>query len=903
MKRLFLLALVCLQALTMSADYLRGRVIDASNNEALPDVEVICKCSGDRWWITRKATTDSLGCFFVDFDDLTNETMRLEVRFEYFGYHIEKKNTMLLAGNDTVNIGDIRLRPFEGLLDEVTVKGRVRRFTTKGDTIVFNPEAFHLEEGERLGELIKRLPGVTVQDGKLFWNNRPLRMQMNGENTLSADLLAELPIEAVEKIETYEKKTELTERTGHDDGDGEQVLNVKIKESFLDKLYGNVQAKGLTNLGYQGGGQLMRLSTDNPLMVAAKAGDHIPNYTTGFGFDSETGGWSRGESGQQIGAFGYQHLWDSPYKEAKHRNNWDVTLTPNHLDQSQSSWERREVFGAEGGTPTYISEDLERDTHSFKIPLNASWFANVGPKTTISGNALLTFNRTSKDSHSTQSTYDSGFEGNPVNTNDSRSTNNGDNYTLNFYQGLTRYYDQGSLWAQLRSNYTSSQNDFVTTSDYTYRDATIPSTREVKNGESTAHNFDVQGRFGYNNWLTDALQLKAQYNLTYTNNFYEAERMRGDGISQFIDLANSQRHRYQSLNSSLQLGVVENVGQWNLTQNIVLYNLAEWLDYTRGTALDTLARRNKLLPNIDLKAKWKTTKTSSLEAYLGWNITSPSIYSTLGYVDTTNPLYIEMGNPNLRNSQSIGSNIKYYLTIPRGEQNLSVKVSANKNFSPIVTLYRYNTTTGAYIVTNENGHGGHDESLDINYDRSLGGHFRINASTSFRNYIAYTLPTRIDDTPASDAMAQHQLGWIFQPTVSYDDDHWNAKFSANTYYCRTTYSDASYQNSATWQYRADLYIKYKIEHWNFFIRPILVGSRGELSPELNHPRLEADAGIEWKFLKNRAKLTLEANDIFNQYKQYSSYVNTQERTEYGSPTVHHYVSLSFIYRFDAKGKK
>lgn len=897
-----------LQALAMSADYLRGRVLNASNDEALPDVEVICRCSGDGWWTTQKATTDSLGCFFVDFDDLANETMRLEVRFEYFGYHIEKKNIMLMAGRDTVDIDNIRLQPFEGLLDEVTVKGRVRRFTVKGDTIVFNPEAFHLEEGERLGELIKRLPGVTVQDGKLFWNNRPLRMQMNGENTLSADLLAELPVEAVEKIETYEKKTELTERTGHDDGEGEQVLNIKIKESFLDKFYGNVQAKGMTNLGYQGGGQLMRLSADNPLMVAAKAGDHIPNYTTSFGFDSETGGYSGGESRQQIGAVGYQHLWDSPYKEAKHRNNWDVTLNPNHLDQSQSRWERHEIFGAEGGTASYISKDSESDSHSFKLPLNTSWFANIGPKTTISGNASLTFNRTSKDSHSTQSTFDpstgSGqvpFEGTTINTKDSRSTNNGDNYTLNFYQGLSRYYDHGNLWAQLRSNYTSSQNDFVTTSDYTYRDATFPSTHEVQNGESEAHNFDVLGRFGCNK-ITDAWRVGGNYEMKYTNNFYEAQRMRGDGITLLPDLANSQHHRYQELYNSLQLGVMENVGSWNLMQDVTLMNSTEWLDYTRGTALDTLAHRNTLLPEIELKAKWKATKTSSLEANIDWSVSKPGIYSTLSYVDTTNPLYIEIGNSNLRNSQSIGAKVNYYITIPRGEQNLSVKASANKNFLPILTLYRYNTATGAYIITSENGRGGHDENLDINYDRSLGGHFRMNASTQFSHYIAYTLPTRIDDTPAADAMAQHKLGWIFTPSFSYDDDHWNAKFSANTYYCRTTYSDASYQNSATWQYRADLNIKYKIEHWNFYVRPVLVGSHGELNTELNRPRLEANAGIEWKFLKNRAKLKLEANDIFNQYQSYYSYVNTQERTQYGSSTVHHYVTLGFTYRIDAKAK-
>lgn len=43
MKRLFLLALVCLQALAMSADYQRGRVIDASDGAPLPDVTVKCQ--------------------------------------------------------------------------------------------------------------------------------------------------------------------------------------------------------------------------------------------------------------------------------------------------------------------------------------------------------------------------------------------------------------------------------------------------------------------------------------------------------------------------------------------------------------------------------------------------------------------------------------------------------------------------------------------------------------------------------------------------------------------------------------------------------------------------------------------------------------------------------------------
>lgn len=900
MNRLFLLALACLQALAMSADYLRGRVVDASNGEVLPDVTVCCKGSNDHWSRSKNITTDSLGCFLVNYGERTYETIRLELRFEYFGYHVATKNTMLMAGNDTISIGDVQLQPFEELLGEAVVKGRVRRFTTKGDTIVFNPEAFHLEEGERLGELIKRLPGVTVQDGKLFWNNHPLRMQMNGENTLSAELLAELPVEAVEKIEVYEKKTELSERTGHDDGKGEQVLDIKIKKGFLDKFYGNVEAKALTNAGYRGGGKLMHLSQDNPFIIAAKAGDKLSDFYDGFGFDGcESGGMSNGENRNQIGVAGYQHQWSSPYKEAKHRNNWDIMLTPLHRDQQFSYWEQREVYAAEEGTSSHLAQ--EKYAHSFNLPLNTSWFANVGPKTTICVQASLAFHRTSDDSHDTQLTYDNNEKGDAVNSRDAHSTSKADNYTLNFYQGLTRYFDKGSLWAQLRANYTSSQNDFVTTSDYTYRDTNLPSTHEVQNGESEAHDFDVRGDFGCNR-ITDAWQIGFGYKLKYTNNFYDAQRMRGDGITQYPDLTNSQHSRYQELNNGLQLDVMEKVGGWNLSQDITLKNSTEWLDYTRGTALDTLARRNTMLPEINIGFKWKATKTSSFEVNFAWETTTPSIYSTLGYVDTTNPLYIEMGNPNLRNSQSLGATARYYVTIPRGEQNLSVKASASKNYSPIVTLYRYNTTTGAYIVTSENGRGGHDESLNVNYDRSLGGHFRMNATTSFSNYVAYTLPTCLDDAPASDAMAQHKFTWNFQPSVRYDDDHWNANLSCHTNYTRTRYSDANYQNSATWEYRARFSLKYKLEHWNFYIIPVLEGNSGYLNSILNRPRCLVDACVEWKFLKNRAKLSLEANDIFNQNQYYGGYINTQERVEYGYSTPHHYLSLGFTYRFDAKKK-
>lgn len=83
----------------MSADYLCGRVIDASDGEPLPDVSVNCRASGYRWSIGKDLTSNSLGYFFVDYGDYVDETMRLEMRFEYTQYELGKEEVIFLAHN------------------------------------------------------------------------------------------------------------------------------------------------------------------------------------------------------------------------------------------------------------------------------------------------------------------------------------------------------------------------------------------------------------------------------------------------------------------------------------------------------------------------------------------------------------------------------------------------------------------------------------------------------------------------------------------------------------------------------------------------------------------------------------------------------------------------------------
>ena len=160
MKRLFLLAFLCLQATLMSADVVKGRVMDADSGEPLEDamVEMWMYPIGENWIEREKLSTDSLGYFSHEVDYMA----KMSLIINYFGYSELKKSFNVKGGQDTLDLGDLKLKMSAELLKELEVKGHAKRFFMKGDTVVFNPDAFHLEDGDRLATLLKKLKFPTL---------------------------------------------------------------------------------------------------------------------------------------------------------------------------------------------------------------------------------------------------------------------------------------------------------------------------------------------------------------------------------------------------------------------------------------------------------------------------------------------------------------------------------------------------------------------------------------------------------------------------------------------------------------------------------------------------------------------------------------------------------------------
>ena len=169
----FLLILVATFVVVPSAfaDVIRGRVVDSETKEALPQATIkMTQKFGDNGYMTMTTTADSLGVFHIRAEG------KCSIEASMLGYYTKKKTVLAFGDSekDTLDIGTIELKMSPQMLKMVEVTGHARRFTVRGDTIVFHPEAFHLQEGARLDELIRQLPGVEVDSqGRMSWNGNP----------------------------------------------------------------------------------------------------------------------------------------------------------------------------------------------------------------------------------------------------------------------------------------------------------------------------------------------------------------------------------------------------------------------------------------------------------------------------------------------------------------------------------------------------------------------------------------------------------------------------------------------------------------------------------------------------------------------------------------------------------
>jgi Outer membrane protein beta-barrel family len=114
-----------------------------------------------------------------------------------------------------------------------------------GDTVQYNAGSFKVQPNANVEDLLKKLPGVKVEkdgtikaqgekvtkvlvDGKEFFGNDPKIATKN------------LPADAVDKVQVYDKQSDQAQLTGFEDGNYEKTINLKLKKDKKKGMFGKV---------------------------------------------------------------------------------------------------------------------------------------------------------------------------------------------------------------------------------------------------------------------------------------------------------------------------------------------------------------------------------------------------------------------------------------------------------------------------------------------------------------------------------------------------------------------------------------------------------------------------------------------------------------------------------------
>lgn len=206
----------------------------------------------------------------MEFFGITNSRGQFEIRNIQAGNYLLQAsfmgfrpfyNPLSLPWDGGPDVGDIVMLPLPVDLAGAEVVGEAVPLQIHGDTVIYNAAAFKTRPDAMTEELLKKLPGVEVDragnikalgeevntlyvDGKEFFGSDPTVATRN------------IPADAINKVQVYDKKSDESEFTGIDDGTRNKTVNLELKEDKKKGVFGDL-------LGGQG--------TDHRYKASAKA--------------------------------------------------------------------------------------------------------------------------------------------------------------------------------------------------------------------------------------------------------------------------------------------------------------------------------------------------------------------------------------------------------------------------------------------------------------------------------------------------------------------------------------------------------------------------------------------------------------------------------------------------------
>lgn len=264
----------------------KGKVVD-SLNEALPYTTVVILSSVDSS-LLNYAVSDDFGIFEMVKVKPDNYILQLS----FMGYNTFSKKIKVSGEKPIFSLGTIELSNRNNLLSEVSIEGEYIPIVFKNDTVEYNAGAFKTQNGANAEKLFEKMPGIEVDsDGEITAHGEKVnKILVDGKEFFGDDpkiASKNIPADAIDKVQVFDKKSELSEFTGVDDGERSRTINIKLKADRKKGIFGEAKLGGGVESKYAGKLNVNRFSETaqfTSLLMANNINEQGFSYQDYFNF-------------------------------------------------------------------------------------------------------------------------------------------------------------------------------------------------------------------------------------------------------------------------------------------------------------------------------------------------------------------------------------------------------------------------------------------------------------------------------------------------------------------------------------------------------------------------------------------------------------------------------------------
>ncbi|HEY8954176.1 outer membrane beta-barrel family protein [Chitinophaga sp.] len=924
MQKIYLWLLTCCLSFAANAQkngVVRGTISDTSARRPVASATITLLQQKDSSLVSFTMTNEK---GYFEINNIPPGEYRLLIT--HVKYHSLQRRVTINTASPVASFPSLIMTDLRINLDEVEITGEAPPVTLVGDTIQYNAGSFKTPPNSSVEQLLKKLPGVQVaKDGTVKAQGQKVnRVLVDGKEFFGNDpkmATKNLPADAVDKVQVYDRLSDAAQLTGFDDGNSEKTINLKLKQDKKKGMFGKAMAGAGTRDRYEGRFNINSFKGARQLSAIGMA-----NNTNAEGFSfmdmmSFNGELNRlRQSGSGNASFtmssddaaapfmssgsgnGINTVWGGGLNYNNiigKKTEFTSSYFYNHYNPQQESDVRRQYFLPDS---SYFYNQ-----HATSNNLNNTHRLNLGADIRI-------------DSlHSVKISSSLGYQENRNNSNSKYETLSEDQQLAN--EGFSNNYSTGhasnlrndilfrkkfprkgrtfSLTLQNSANKSESNGSLLSVNHFYQRAASQPGYDSIHQRNTISGDMNsYTARAVYTEPLFKHSLAEFSIGNSYTKTTsdkttwdYNKDNGKFDQLNPA--LTNNFENTYRYTNAGIRLRTKEK--KFSLAAGV------NWQSASlEGTIIagkkDSVIRQTfyNLLPS--LRFQYDFTRYRNLSINYAAITSQPDMSQLQPVPDISDPLNIREGNPDLKPELTHAVQLNFISVNPFRNKNLFAFFNIRETQNKIVNDDMVDSAgVKRSRPVNVNG------VLDISGSINLGLPLRILKGTvNFSSNAGYS-KTKQFINKAANGINTVSLG----PAMRFDlnpTEKLNLSFSAGVNYYKTNYSlqpalnsgyfMQQYEGEVNWQLPANFYISTSLDY--------TVNSRRTDGFNARVPLW--NASVSRQFLRfNRGELKLSAFDILNENVGISRSTNQNYIEDSRTRNLQRFFLLSFTYSLSKNG--